>query len=139
MRSVCAATLAAAALLTVSCGGVVDPSKNVTETFTGTVAVQGTSAGHGFETSKTGEYAIKVTTLSPSSNAFFGTVLAQGLSNGSCETSGLSLPIIQQNSFSTVGTAALQSGIIPGKYCVFLFDIGTFTVPQTYTLTVSHP
>jgi hypothetical protein len=139
MRSVCAAALAAAAMFTISCGGVVDPSKNVTDTFTGTIPVQGTSSGHAFSTNKTGEYSIKVTALTPSSTLFFGTVLAQGLNDGSCDTGGLSLPIIQQNSFGTVGTPVLSSGIIPGRYCVFLFDIGTFTVPQNYTLTVSHP
>ena len=139
MRSVLAAALAAAAVFTLACGGIVDPSKNVTDTFTGTIPVQGTSKGAAFSTDKQGEYSVKVTEMTPSSTLFFGTVLAQGLSDGSCETSGLSLPIIQQNSFGTVGTSVLNSAIYPGHYCVFLFDIGTFTVAQNYTLTVSHP
>lgn len=136
MRSVLAAALAAAALLTVSCGGVVDPSKNTTQTFEGVIPVQGTGPGHAFSTDKQGEYTVKVTSLTPSSTSFFGTVLAQGLSNGSCTGN---LPIIQQNSFGTVNAPVLSSGIIPGKYCVFLFDIGAFTQPQNYTLTISHP
>lgn len=136
MRSWFAAALAAAALVTVSCGGIVDPSKNVTDTFNGVIPVQGTGPGHGFSTNKTGEYSVKVTALTPSSGSFFGTVLAQGTSDGSCSGN---LPIIQQNSFGTANTPVLASGIIPGKYCIFLFDIGAFTVPQTYTVTVSHP
>jgi hypothetical protein len=136
MRSVLAAALGAAALLSLSCGGVVDPSKNTTETFEGVIPVQGTGPGHPFSTSKTGEYSIKVTSLLPTAGSFFGTVLAQGASDGACSGN---LPIVQQNSFGTVNVPVLNSGIIPGKYCVFLFDIGAFTTPQTYKLTVSHP
>ena len=83
-----------------------------------------------------GEYSVKVTALAPSSNNFFGSILAQGLSDGTCSGQ---LPILQQNSFGTMNTPVLSGPIIAGRYCVFLFDIGTFTVPQTYTLTVSHP
>ncbi len=130
-----AALLVAAAICS-SCGGVVDPSKNVTDTFNGTVPVQGQSIGHPFSTDKTGEYSVKVTSLVPASTSFVGVILAQGLSDGSCTGS---LPTIQLNSFATVGTPALSGGIIPGRYCVFLFDIGAFTATQTYTITVSHP
>jgi hypothetical protein len=133
------ATCAAAVLsvLTLACGGVVDPSKNVTDTFTGTIPVQGTTnPGHAFSTNKTGEYTVKVTALAPSSGSFFGTVLAQGTSDGNCVGN---LPILQQNSFSTVNTPVLGGAIIPGRYCLFLFDIGVFTSPQTYTVTISHP
>lgn len=137
MRPRFAAVMAAAAMLTVSCSGIVDPSKNVTDTFTGTVAVQGTSIpGHPFSTDKTGEYTIKVTSLTPSSTVFFGVLLASALSDGSCVGN---LPPIQLNSFATVNTPALTGAIYPGKYCVFIYDIGTFTVSQNYTLTVSHP
>ena len=130
------ATAATVVFLTIACSGVVDPSKNVTDTFSGTIQVQGTAPGHPFSTSKTGEYTVKVTALAPSSNSFFGTVLAQGPTNGSCSGQ---LPILQQNSFGTINTPVLGGAIIPGSYCVFLFDIGAFTQPQTYTLTVSHP
>src|SRR5690349_12643692 len=118
------ATAAALALIAIACGGVVDPSKNVTDTFSGTIPVQGTAPGHPFSTSKTGEYTVKVT------------VLAQSPSGGTCSGQ---LPILQQNSFGTLNTPVLTGAIIPGNYCVFLFDIGAFTQPQTYTLTVSHP
>ena len=130
-----AAALAVAGLVTSSCGGIVDPSKNVTDTFTGTVQPQGQGV-HPFSTSKTGEFTVKVTSLTPSSSTFFGLILAQGPSDGSCSGN---LPIVQQNSFSSVNTPALGGSILPGKYCVFIYDIGTFTTAQTYTLTVSHP
>src|SRR5262249_20805697 len=104
-----ASTAALVSVLSVACGGIVDPSKNVTDTFTGTIPVQGTSTGHPFSTSKSGEYTVKVTALAPSSNSFFGAVLSQGLSDGSCTGN---LPIIQQNSFSTLNVPALTGAII---------------------------
>ena len=131
-----AAALSVAALLSISCGGVVDPSKNVTDTFTGTIPVQGTAPGHFFESNKTGEYTIKITALSPNAGVFFGTILAQSTSDNTCVGN---LPILQQNSFGTVNTPVLGGAIISGRYCVFLFDIGAFTVAQNYTMTVSHP
>jgi hypothetical protein len=140
MRSRLAAGVCAAAVLGVlsaACGGIVDPSKNVTDTFTGTIPVQGTTTpGHGFSTNKTGEYTVKVTALAPSSTSFFGVVLAQGTSDGNCIGN---LPILQQNSFATLNAPVLGGAIIPGRYCLFLFDIGVFTTAQTYTVTVSHP
>jgi hypothetical protein len=135
-RTAAAVAVVLLSVLASACSGVVDPSKNVTDPFSGTIPVQGTGPGHAFSTSKTGEYTVKVTVLSPSSGSFFGSVLAQGPTNGSCSGQ---LPILQQNSFGTINTPVLGGAIIPGNYCVFLFDIGAFTQPQTYTLTVSHP
>lgn len=138
MRSRLVAAALTAALVAAGCGGIVDPSKNVTETFSGTIPVQGTSSCCGFSTSKSGEFTIKVTSLSPTGGAFFGTVMAYAASDGSCVGS---LQPIQQNSFSTVNTPSLSGLIYPGRYCIFLFDIGVFpaNTPQNYTLTVSHP
>jgi hypothetical protein len=135
-RTAAAVAVVLLSVLASACSGVVDPSKNVTDPFSGTIPVQGTGPGHAFSTSKTGEYTVKVTSLSPNSNLFFGTVLAQGTTDDRCAGQ---LPILQQNSFGTVNTPVLGGAIIPGHYCVFLFDIGAFTVPQNYTLTVSHP
>src|SRR5215813_8870864 len=115
MRSGLAAALCAAAFFSVSCSGIVDPSKNTTETFTGTIPVQGTSSCCGFSTSKQGEFTIKVTSLSPTGGAFFGTVMAYAASDGSCVGN---LTPIQQNSFATANTPALTGLIYPGKYCI---------------------
>lgn len=136
MRPVLAVAIVAAALWTASCGGIVDPSKNTTETFTGTIPVQGTNSCCSFSTNKTGEFTIKVTSLAPSNGAFFGTVMSYAAGDGSCVGS---LQPLQQNSFGTVNVPVLTGLIYPGRYCIFLFDIGSFTTPQNYTLTVSHP
>ena len=112
MRSRLVAAALTAALVAAGCGGIVDPSKNVTETFSGTIPVQGTSSCCGFSTSKSGEFTIKVTSLSPTGGAFFGTVMAYAASDGSCVGS---LQPIQQNSFSTVNTPSLSvwTAVVP--------------------------
>src|SRR3981189_3224109 len=66
-----------AAVLAAGCGGIVDPSQNQIETFTGTIAPGGQSqpGPHGFSASKTGEISVKVTQITPSSsNTFIGVI-----------------------------------------------------------------
>jgi hypothetical protein len=127
--------LALAALFTVACSGVVDPSKNVIDSFSGTIPVQGSDT-KAFSTSKTGEFSIKVTSLTPATTSFFGVILAQGPNDHTCSGN---LPILQQNSFASVNQLAMSGAILPGDYCVYLYDIGAFTTPESYTVSVSHP
>jgi hypothetical protein len=128
-----ALALAVAASLAVGCHGITSPSNNTVETFNGTLAPQG-GFGHPFTASKTGEYIVKITALAPTTNAFVGLALVAGNNDGTCTTS-----IFQQNNFSTLNVQALGGQIISGKYCVLVYDVGTITTTQTYTLTVSHP
>ena len=46
-------------LAVAGCGGIVDPSSNQVETFTGQIAVGGRSV-QGFSASKTGEISVKI-------------------------------------------------------------------------------
>jgi len=132
-----ATALIVAALMAAACNGVVDPSQNVTQTFTGTRPVQGTTIpGVGWSTSKTGEYTIKVSALDPNNGVYFGAILSYAAPDGSCVGQ---LTPIQQNSFGTVNTQLLSGAIYPGSYCVFLFDVGFFTVAENFTMAVSHP
>ena len=71
MRVPAAAVLAVAGLITLSCGGITDPSKNTVDTVPGTLQVGG-AAEHKFTASKTGEISVKLTALAPSSNALLG-------------------------------------------------------------------
>src|SRR5262245_15293079 len=78
-----AAIIAAAAAASASCGSVTDPSKNNTETFTGTITPvklggSGSSQLHTFNISSGGEYTIKVTAMTPSFNSAFAVTLATG-------------------------------------------------------------
>jgi hypothetical protein len=127
--------LASVAATTTACSGIVDPSKNQIQQISGTIPVQSSSTNP-FSTGRTGEFSVKVTSLTPNTGAFFGVILAQGPSDGTCSGN---LPIFQQNSFATVNTIALSGPIYPGNYCVYVYDIGSFTVPETYTGQISFP
>ena len=125
-----AAALAVAGLITVSCGGVVDPSKNVTETFSGTLDPQG-SKSFTMSVNNGGEFSVKITALAPTATAFVGTAWAFGADCG---------VLVQSNSFSTLNQPALAGAVLQkGTYCVAIFDNGTLTSSQNFTLTVSHP
>jgi hypothetical protein len=131
IRLIAAATLGLV-LACLGCGSVTDPSKNTTETFTGTVAPGGRSTIHSFNISSGGEYTMKVTSMTPTFNSFFGTWL--GIIQGN------DCGLFQQNTLSIVGSQSLAGPIFQkGTYCAFVFDVGTMTTTETYTLTVSHP
>jgi hypothetical protein len=130
-----AAALALAGLITVSCGGVIDPSQNQTETFNGAVTARGgSSQAIWFNVSNTGEFTVKVTSFTPNYSGTFSTYYGQG--DGTNCTS-----FIQSNSFSTVNAPVLQGQIFKGLYCVILSDqFGSFpTTGETFVMTVSHP
>ena len=129
-----AAALAVAGVLTISCGGIIDPSKNVTDSFNGTVAVKGVTGFHSFTASKTGEYTVRITALAPSNSIVLGVDVALGNNDGSCSSQ-----LYQRNQFATLNTPAITGQILSGKYCVVVYDVGALTVPATYTITVSHP
>ena len=128
-----AVAMAIAAALTTSCGGIIDPSKNAVETFSGTIAPQGIGTFHKFSTSSTGEFTVKVTALSPVSNIPLGIDMVYAGSDGSCSSQ------LYQRNTASLNTPALSGQILSGKYCVVLYDIGAVTVTETYTMTVSHP
>ena len=129
-----AAALAVAGLITVSCGGVVDPSKNVTETFSGTLdpaPAPGSSKGFPMSVNNGGEFSVKITALAPSATAVVGTAWYFG---ANCDQ------LVQANNFSTLNQPALSGAVLQkGTYCVAIYDIGTLTTSQTFTLSVSHP
>jgi hypothetical protein len=125
--------LALAGAVSISCGGIVDPSKNTIESFSGTVQPGGAFA-HKFSASKTGEIAIKVLTLSPVSSAFIGVQWVQGSSDGNCNGG-----LLQTNQFATANLTAVSGQIISGAYCVVMFDPVGYTQPENYSITVSHP
>jgi hypothetical protein len=130
--SAAAAALAVAALFTtISCGGIVDPSKNQMQEFSGTVSPQGFSP-HPFSVNKTGEISIKITALAPLNNVPLGIIWAQAASDGSCVS-------VIQSGIGNLGIPAITGQIFSGSYCVLVYDLGILTAPETYTIVVSHP
>jgi hypothetical protein len=133
-----AALLFAAASGAAGCGGIVDPSQNQVETFSGSIAVGGQGPVHGFSSSKTGEIQVKVTQLTPStSNTFIGVLWTGRNSNGTC--AGSLGAVFGQNNFAQVGLPAISTQILSGGYCLVLYDVGSFATTENYTVTVSHP
>jgi len=132
------AFVAAAALAASACGGIVDPSQNQVETFSGTIAPGGQGQPAGFSASKTGEISVKVTQLTPSSsNTFVGVLWTGRNSSGTC--AGSLGAVFGQNNFGQVGLPAISTQILSGGYCLVLYDVGSFTTTESYTVTVSHP
>jgi hypothetical protein len=132
VRFPAACVLALAGALSLSCGGIVDPSQNVVETFNDTVQPASARAKV-FSTSKTGEIQVKVVSLTPASQSVIGVQWVQG--DGTSCNGGL----LQVNQFATAGSTAISGQIISGSYCIIAYDSIGFTQPSTFSITISHP
>ena len=131
--SVCSVVFLAA------CSGPTDPSKNASEQFTGSVQPLQFGPVHTFTVANTGEITVAMNAMTPG-NAFLAIEYGQPVSPTSCG------PIQQGLVSNTNLNRTVLSGqiIIKGTYCVQVFDAINFvgaplTVPQNYTITVSHP
>jgi hypothetical protein len=132
MRVSAAAVLAVAGFVTLSCGGINDPSKNTVTPGSGTLGVNG-SVAHQFTAAKSGEISVKLTALAPTANAIIGLIWVQATNDGACTQNTF------QQTFAQLNLPAISGPIVPGRYCIIVYDVGTLTVPQTYTIAISHP
>ena len=130
-----AAALALAGVITISCGGVNDPSQNVTDTLTLNVTARGGQSNIAtFNVGNSGEYSVKVTASNPSYSSTFALNVGVGDAN--------SCGIIQQNFFATVNGVSLGGQVVQkGLYCVFIADVnGSFpTTGVSFTVQANHP
>jgi hypothetical protein len=117
------------------CGGIVDPSKNKVETFTGTFAVGGFGPTHSFSASRNGEFFVTLTALSPDTTAYVGVLVGQQTSGGCQQLFGFS------NNFAQVNRQALGGPLDKANYCVVVYDSSVVALsgPQTYSVRVSYP
>jgi hypothetical protein len=132
-RLVAAFLLALAGAITISCGGIVDPSQNQVEPFSGTVQPLG-GRSHWFSSSKTGEIQVKLLTLTPASIPYIGVQWVQGNNDQTCTSS-----LLQVNQFATANSTAISGQIISGNYCIIVYDSVGLTQSANYSITVSHP
>jgi hypothetical protein len=118
-----------------ACGGVTSPSNNTQETHTDTLKPGvGAFFSYNFTVANTGELTIAITSLTPGVST--STVFSVGY--GIPQSNGCSP--INFNTVATVGFPAISgTQITKGSYCAFIQDEGLITVPETFTLTVSHP
>ena len=124
-------TLAFVGLVCISCGGIVDPSQNQVDPFSGSVPPGGGSINR-FTASKTGEIQVKMLTITP---AAVSALLLQwvGAGDGSCNGQ------VWQQNIATQNSTAISGQIQSGNYCLLVSDYIGQQVTANYSLTVSHP
>jgi hypothetical protein len=120
----------AAVLLLSGCTGIVDPSKNEVEVFTGTIPRGGQGPQHTFVVDHNGEYRLDLDSLTPPTGSLVGVSFGQQI-EGSCA-------LFTQGA-ARLGQPALTGPITEGTYCFSLFDPGTLTRDEDYSVTVRHP
>jgi len=98
----------------------------------GTLSVAGSNS-HPFSSGGSGEFNVKLTSVSPDANAILTVGLGQP-SGGSCFSTGYSA-LARANNPPT----ALSGPISKTSYCLLVYDSGYLTQPENYTVTVSHP
>jgi len=129
--------LAALSLIVGGCGNnssdavVAPPPPTLTDTFSGTLTLNG-AAAFPFTVTGSGTIQAQLTTLSPDSNKPVG--LSLGTWNGSiCQ-------IVLDNPNSVQGAVVPGNSSTTGSFCVRIYDAaGTVVQPQTYVIDVSHP
>jgi hypothetical protein len=123
--------LALAGAISISCGGITDPSQNQNEPFSGTVA-PGSFSVVKFSASKTGEITVKMGTITPAAVPALS-LQWLGAGDGSCNGGLFGATVATSN------TTAISNQIVSGNYCLVLSEYVAQTVTATYSLTVSHP
>jgi hypothetical protein len=101
---------------------------SVTETFTGTLTVNGAQT-HSFSTGS-GQLTATVTTLSPDSTAVVG--ISLGTWNGTtCQ-------IVLANDNATQAGFVTGAASTTGSFCARVYDVGRLSAATDYTVTVVH-
>jgi hypothetical protein len=129
-RVTAALVLALAGAVSISCGGIVDPSQNTVSPFSGTVVPGGTSVVK-FSSPKTGEIQVKMLTITPAAVQALALTWVAG--DGSCNGQ------LWQQTIATSNATAISTQIQSGSYCLILSEYIPLTVAANYSLTVSHP
>lgn len=120
-----------------ACGGnntVTTPTApaptTITETFSGTISVNG-AATHTFVVQSSGGVTAGLLSVAPNSAASVG--LSLGTWNGAvCQ-------IVLANDKALQGSVVIGTASSLGNLCVRIYDNGTLTEPLTYEIQVVHP
>lgn len=108
-------------------------SARTTDTFTGTVRVNGSDA-HSFPLSQSGLVEVTLTAAAPPST------IAIEVAIGAPNEASTCVPFAGASANVQAGSAVQLSGVVSaGTICVLVRDIGSQTAPVTYTITVTHP
>jgi hypothetical protein len=140
MRSVSVAVVVAFCVLAAACdegGGIVQPTVHpatITDTFSGNVAPNAADS-HAFVSTLTGKVAITLTAVGPSSTA----ELSMGIGIPVGLTCSLTLGDGTTVTTTAGSTPQINGTVLPGTFCVVVYDVGRLTEPVDYTVTVAHP
>ena len=106
------------------------PGPTITETFAGTVTLNG-AATFTFKTSSSGIVTATLRSIAPVTTAQIG--LAIGTWNG------VSCTVVLTNDRITQGLAVTGQVNAAGSLCVRLYDVGQLTETSTFEVVVVHP
>ena len=139
MRAIILLSLAlSAAVVAAGCDGEINNIPTtpdpvfVTETFTGTLSVNGAQT-HNVFTSATGMVTATVTSLGETAPEKVGFSMGTLSAVGTCT-------VVIHNDNAVVNTSLAGTvASLNGSLCVRVFDVGALTEPVEYTITVNHP
>ena len=139
MRAIFSAALLAG-LMAAGCAATPSPTvptatgppapATTTETFTGSVGVQGGDT-HTFTVAQMGSVDITLTSVAPGSN----TVMGLGVGT----PTGLTCFVITSVQTPAGAIPQLRGTGLAGQLCVTVYDTGNLAEPVEYTVTVAHP
>ena len=101
----------------------------LTETFSGTVSVNGAFT-HPFAASRAGSVTAQVTALAPDNTITLG--LALGTWNG------IACQVVIANDSAKLSSAVLGTATAPGSLCVRVYDVGGLATATSYDVKVDH-
>jgi hypothetical protein len=137
MTSVVGIVCCMAAMIAAGCGlpeSSTSPTTTTppTETFSGTLAVQGSNV-FTFTVTQAGTVSVTLASLTPSSTGGVG--LGIGTPSG---TTACTLTSSTPNAIAA-STAQITITQNPGTSCVKVFDTGNVTTASTFTINIVHP
>jgi hypothetical protein len=105
----------------------------VTDTFTGTINING-AATHNVFTTATGTVAARLTSLGDNPPAKIGFAL------GTLASGGTVCNVVVANDNAVVSTEVIGTvQSLAGSLCARIYDVGSLTESVSYTFTVTHP
>lgn len=128
--------LLAAALVVAGCDNEIEnrtptePAPTTTDTFTGTITING-AATHTFTTVAAGLVTATLVTVTPDA------AIQVGLALGTWNTVNCQITLPKDDAVQGIAVIGQVSG--QGTLCVRIYDVGKMTEALTYTITVEHP
>ena len=130
LAAVCTLLLLGAAACDSDNDSPTQPSPSTTETFSGTLTVNG-AVTFPINLGGAGTVTATIGALAPNPAVIVG--LSMGVSNGVSCTTGVS------NDTAVLGTTLTATTTTGGGYCVRIYDVGRIGEATTFAITVIHP